>query len=377
MVAINIILQRLSLEILLEEFYKQDLHAPQYIERRYFLGNSSYQINGISQSGKSALIKHTLLGRKKNSYLYIDCNDLRIDVDALNSTLTRFCNQNDITTVALDNYHDTIVLPKVRQLIIACVDHYSYSELKTIRLYPLEYEGFLAFEPRYDESALNHFFQLGGFPAMHRIPSEERIRHIQKSLQHALSPVAFDILLLSCSLVTQKVSAYMLYERLRSSRKISKDMLYKHFEMLILQGYLHQLSKFNHPRAVKKLYHCDTSVKNALTTQKHFGRLFENMVFLEMFKKEFTLYYDEGIDFYIPAQDRIVLCMPFGNREALFKQIEKIEGFIITNGIKKVEVVTMSNESSLRHPFVPVEMIPFSVWALTEGEEEPQEVEDF
>jgi hypothetical protein len=30
----------------------------------------------------------------------------------------------------------------------------------------------------------------------------------------------------------------------------------------------------------------------------------------------------------------------------------------------------MSNESTLRHPFVPVEMIPFSVWALTEGEEE-------
>ncbi len=364
------------MEILLEEFYKQDLHASQYIERRYQIDERSCQINGISQSGKSALVKHTLLERKKSSYLYIDCNDLRIDIEALNSILTRFCNQNDIVTVALDNYSDAVMLPKVRQLIIASVDHYEYDELMTIRLYPLEYEGFLAFEPRYDESALNHFFQLGGFPAMHRIPSEERIRHIQKSLQYALSPIGFDILLLSCSFVTQKVSAYMLYERLRSSRKISKDMLYKNFETLVIQGYLHQLSKFNHPRAVKKLYHCDISVKNALSTQKHFGRLFENMVFLEMYKKEFTLYYDEGIDFYIPDQDRIVLCMPFGNQEALFKQIEKIEAFIITNGIKKVEVVTMSNESTLQHPFVPVEMIPFGIWALTEGEEEHQNESD-
>jgi len=358
-------------EILLEEFYKQDLHAPNYIERQYQLDEAlSYQINGIAQSGKTALIKHTLLGRKKNSYLYIDCADLRIDAEALNAVLTRFCNHNDIATVALDNYHEAVLLPKVRQLIIACVDHYDYADLTTLRLYALDYEGFLAFEQRYDESALNHFFQLGGFPAMHRIPSEDRIRHIQISLQHALSPVGFDVLRLSCSLVTQKVSAYMIYERLKPIRKISKDMLYKSFETLTRQGYLHQLEKFGHSRAVKKLYHCDISVKNALSTQKHFGRLFENMVFLEMFKKEFTLYYDEGIDFYIPSQDRIVLCMPFGNQEALFKQIEKIEAFIIMHGIKKVEVVTMSNESALQHPFVPVEMIPFSVWALTEGEDE-------
>ncbi len=360
------------MEILLEEFYRQDLHAPQYIERRYFLGEGSCQINGISQSGKSALIKHTLLGYKKNSYLYIDCDDLRIDTLSLNETLTRFCNQNDISVVALDNYRDAITLPKVKQLIIASVDHYNYSELKTIRLYPLDFEGFLAFEPRYDESALNHFFQLGGFPAMHRVPSEERTRHIQRSLQHALTETGFDIMLLSTNLMTQKVSAYMLYERLKTTRKISKDMLYRNFETIVRQGYLHQLEKYNHPRAAKKLYLCDTAVKNALSTQKHFGRLFENMVYLEMIKKEFALFYDEEVDFYLPDQDRIVICMPFGNQETLFKKIEKVEGFIITHGIQKVEVVTMSNESTLQHPFVPVEMIPFSVWALTEGEEYSQ-----
>ncbi len=363
------------MEILLEEFYKQDLHTPQYIERRYFLEEDSYQVNGISQSGKTALIKHTLLGYKKSSYLYIDCNDLRIEVDELNETLTRFCNQNDITAVALDNYREEIALPKVKQLIIASVDHYDYSGLKTIKLYPLDFEGFLAFEPRYDETALNHFFQLGGFPAMHRVPSEERIRYIQRSLQSTLTEISFDIMLLATNLISQKVSAYMLYERLKATRKISKDMLYKNFETLVVQGYLHQLGKYDHPRAVKKLYLCDTSVKNALSSQKHFGRLFENMVYLEMLKKEFTLFYDEEIDFYIPEQNRIVLCMPFGNQEALFKKIEKIEGFIITHGISKVEVVTMTNESSLQHPFVTVEMIPFSVWALTEGEEDTEDDE--
>ena len=361
------------MEILLEEFYRQDLHVPQYIERRYFLEEGSYQINGISQSGKTALLKQTLLEYKKSSYIYIDCEDLRIDLSLLNTTLTKYCNQNEITTVALDNYKREIVLPKVKQLFITSVTHYDDLELQVLHLYPLDYEGFLAFEPRYDESALNHFFKLGGFPGMHRISSEERVRYIQRHLQHALTDIAFDIIALSCHLMTQKVSAYMLYERLKSVRKISKDKLYQNFETLLSQGYLHQLSKYHHLKAIKKLYLCDIAIKNALSSQKNFSRLFENMVFLEMFKKSFALYYDENIDFYIPAQNRIVLCMPFGNQEALFKKIESIEAFIITHSVSKVEVVTMSNESTLQHPFASVEMLPFSIWALTEGEEDMEE----
>ena len=368
------LIRSVEVEILLEEFYKQDIQTPQYIERRYFLEEeTSYQVNGITQSGKSYLIKHTLLAHKKNSYLYIDCNDLRINVENLNKILTRFCNQNDIKIVALDNYKNTIALPKVKQLLIASVEHFDYPELETIKLYPLEYEGFLAFEQRYDESALNHFFQLGGLPAMHRVTAQERPRYIQKSFHYALSEIGFDIFALAVNLMTQKVSAFMLYERLKTTRKISKDKLYTNLDTLLSQGYLHQLPKYDHAKAIKKLYLCDISIKNAFSTQKHFGRLFENMVYLEMLKKEFELYYDEDIDFYLPSQNRVVLCMPFGNQEALFKKVEKIEGFLITHGVKQVEVVTMTNESSLQHPFVHVEMIPFSVWALTEGEDDAEE----
>jgi hypothetical protein len=56
--------------------------------------------------------------------------------------------------------------------------------------------------------------------------------------------------------------------------------------------------------------------------------------------------------------------MPFGNQEMLFKKIESIEAFIITHNIARVEVVTMSTEAELKHPFVRVEMTPFALWAL-------------
>ena len=160
----------------------------------------------------------------------------------------------------------------------------------------------------------------------------------------------------------------MLYERLKNVRRISKDMLYRHYEYLLNAGYLHAVAKYAHPKAPKKLYLCDIALKNALVFQKHFGRLFENLVLTELVKHHDELYYDEQVDFYLPGTNRIILCMPFGTKEILFKKIEQAEAFIVTQGAVKVEVVTMSSESALQHPFVEVEMIPFAQWALSEGE---------
>jgi uncharacterized protein len=356
------------MEILLEEWYKQDLHTGTFVERKLHLGGGSYALSGITRSGKTVLIKHFLLSRRKATYLYIDCRDVRIEPAALNAVLTRFCRQHGIECVALDNYDDAIDLPNVPQLILSSEEPLMIDGLEPVPLFPLDYEEFLAYEHKFDSTALNHFFQLGGFPAMHRIPAEERALYIQDALRRSLSDIEFDIMLFAARNAAQKVSAFMIYERLKQERRISKDMLYRSLEQLTRKGYLHQVAKYDHVRASRKLYLCDGAVKNALHIQRHFGRLFENLVCLELLKRGYDIYYDEGIDFYLPSQRRAVLCLPFGNAEMLFKKIEGIEGFIITHGIERVEVVTMSEESELRHPFVTAEMIPFGIWALVEGE---------
>lgn len=354
------------MEILLEEFYKTDLHTGYFVERKTQLDNRSYAINGITKSGKTVLIKHYLLSRRKSSYLYIDCRDVRIDIPEFNTRIGSFCDEHQIECLALDNYHDEMLLPNVPQRIISSESPRYIEGLEALSLFPLDYEEFLAYEHKFDSTALNHFFQLGGFPAMHRIPSEERALYIQQAFQHSLNPIEFDLMLLAAKMASQKVSAFMLYERLKLERKLSKDMLYKSLSQLTEKGYLHQIAKYDHQRATKKLYLCDGALKNALSTQKHFGRLFENLVCLEMLKRHLPVYYDENIDFYLPEQHRVVLCMPFANQEMLFKKIESIEAFIITHAIERVEVVTMSSEGALRHPFATVEMIPFAIWALVE-----------
>jgi uncharacterized protein len=124
------------------------------------------------------------------------------------------------------------------------------------------------------------------------------------------------------------------------------------------------LEKNNHPKATKKIYLCDISLRSALSLDKHFGRLFENMVYLELLKAGVECFYDDGIDFYIPEQDEVILCKPFADERTLFKKMEAIEAFIFGYGIKKVTAITMNREGSVSHPFSKVEMLPFDIWAI-------------
>lgn len=355
------------MKIVLDELYKTDIQLERFYSRKESLDeHTSYEIVGISQSGKSGLVKSYLATLKKGSYLYMDCNDLRINTKELNEELQIFCTTHKISTLVLDNYNKEIALPNVHQLIITSNLSYEFDFLKTIRLYPLSYEEFLAYEHKYDSSSLKHFFLLGGFIQMHKLPNDERVFYVQKILKSSLDDLQIDIMILASKLLTQKVSAFMIYERLKSFRKVSKDRLYSAFEMLNKMGYIHQLAKFNLPKAPKKLYLCDIFVKYALSVDKHFGRVFENMVFLEILKASKECYYDDKIDFYLPKQNEVILAAPFAEERAIFKKIESIEAFLVQHQVKKISVVTMSSESEISHPVSKIEILPFDTWALGE-----------
>ncbi len=352
------------MEILLEELYRTDISLDKFHFRKLFLDDLSYQINGISQCGKTKLVKNYLLGLKKSSYLYIDCRDLRLNIDELNKTLFDFCNKQKINTLVLDNYTPSIQIVNVPQLIICSEIEHEIDFLTNVRLYPLDYEEFLAYEHKYDSTALNHFFKLGGFPSMHKINADERIVYLQKTLRNTLSAMELDILIFCTKMMAQKLSPFSIYERLKHTKKVSKDKLYLSFESLSSKGYIHQLQKTNHPKAIRKIYLCDISLKSALTIDKQFSKLFENMIYLELLKAGREAFYDDGIDFYLPQGDEVILGMPFADERTLFKKMEAIEAFLFTYQIKKVTAITMSTEGSMSHPLSHVEMIPFDIWAI-------------
>ena len=357
------------MENLLNDYYLQSLHVNRFIPRKVNIDKNSLQLIGTTQSGKTTLIKQYLLTCKKSSYLYLDCSDLRVNIVALNNILEEFCNKNSINILALDNYNKEINLPHIRQLIISAERAFENIGLNIVLLNPLDYEEFLAYEPKYDSTALNHFLQLGGYPVMHNINSDERHLFLQRKLHTKLNDIELSILHIVTKNTSLKLSTFAIYERLKGERRISKDKLYQNINSLLKKRYIYELQKYAHEKATKKLYLCDIAIKNALTTQKHFARLFENLIFLEMIKRNFKLYYTDGIDFYLPHHNRIVLCMPFAVKDALFKKVESIEAFIVKNAVLHVEVVTVGSEGTLQHPFVTVKMMPFSEWAIVEGED--------
>ena len=352
------------MEILLDELYKIDLTCNHYVERKLQLDEKSYQINGIAQSGKSELVKAYLLTCKKSSYLYIDLDDIRIEIQELNLFLQEFCIKNKINILVLDNFTPEVKIVNVSQLIICSRKHYELDFLITKKLTPLDFEEFLAFESRYDSTAISHYLQLGGFAALQRVSVDNRAKYIQDKFRYALLPLEFDILVTATKSLGQKLSAFNIYEKLKLKRKISKDMLYKSFESMVREGYLYQLSKLGLPNATKKIYLCDIIFKSTLTIQKNFARVFENIVFLELLKNKIEFFYEEGIEFYIPKNSEIILCMPFAEDRMMFKKLEALEAFIFSNQVQKITCVTMSKEGEISHPISKVEMLPFSQWAL-------------
>jgi uncharacterized protein len=354
------------MDTLLDELYRIDLTAHNHVDRKLQLDARSCQINGVSLSGKTELIKAYLLTYKKGSYLYLDLDDIRIETDSLNLHLDAFCKEHNIEILALDNYKPNVILPDVKQLLIASRVHYDIDFLPTQRIYPLDFEEFLAFLNRYDSTMLSHFLQLGGFPALRNISVDNRSKYIQERFQYILSPVKFQILKIVAQLTGQKLSVYNIYERLKRTQKISKDMLYCSFDEMVQEGYIHQVTKFEHANATKKLYLCDIIFKHALSIQKNFAMLFENVIFLELYKHNTECFYSEKIDFYLPDADKIILCMPFADERALFKKLESIEAFLFTHQVLEIECITMNKEGSITHPISKVGMIPFSEWALSD-----------
>ena len=357
---------------MLDALYNLSNKKANLVPRKYQITKSFTIIKGAAKTGKTSIIKQYLSSLPSSSYLYIDLNDLRIDPDTVKQELVGFCNDNKIHTLVIEGYNKSIPLPNVSQIILSTEKHLEIDGFDNLHVYNLDFEEFLAFDSRYDslENAFTHFLQTSSYPELYFAHQDNRQKQLQNILRLSLNPLELQIMIHSAKLLGQKVSAFQMFERLKQQQKLSKDMFYKTFYGLMEKGYLYWIEKFEHSRATKKLYTLDFNIKNALTLQKDFSRLFETLVYLEMLKRGSEIYYADGIDFYMPKENRIVLTMPFSNEDVLFKKIESIEAFIIENGVMHVEVVTMNAETKLGLPYAVVEMMPFIQWAIVEGEKE-------
>ncbi len=339
-----------------------------FIDRKITFEHAKVILHGPRKSGKTHLIFDHLSRYESKEYLYIDLADERIDKAEIIDYLETFVRQNSLQLLIIESFDFSFTLPRVPEIILTTP--FTCKTLEGFHndtLYPLDFEEFLAFDKKH--SNIEHLFNLytnyGTFPQHIQHGESIEAKSIQELLHILLKEsTRFLVYKRFCELQGTKVSLFQIYNYLKSVTKISKDKLYAITSELVDEKLLFFVEKFNQPNANKKVFLLDFTFKDALTFKKDFLRRFENMVFLELIKRDKKIFYEEGIDFYLPEESLAILCVGFATTEAIEMRLQKLLPTFWSLHVKRVEVVTLSSESAKDIEGLSFSIFPFWEWAL-------------
>lgn len=352
----------------LQAFYEISYKNNLFFDRKILINHKKTIVYGPRKSGKSHLIIDHISHYEKGTYLYIDFSDDRIEPHLVAENLPTFVQKNNIKLLVIEHFDFSFELPHVDEILLTTTSTTkSLQGYDTLTLYPLDFEEFISFDKKH--SNIEHLFNLftnhGTFPQIVQSVELDYQKQMQSLLHLILNDTTtFLIYKRFCELQSTKISLFQIYNHLKAFTKISKDRLYAITAELVDQKLLFFVEKFNQPSAAKKVYPIDFALKDALTFKKDFLKRFENMVFLELIKRGKNVYYEEGIDFFIPDESLAVLCVGFATTEAIEMKLQKLLPTFWALHVKRIEVVTLSSESAKDIEGFSFSIAPFWEWAL-------------
>ena len=313
-------------------------------ERKAKLNFENTIITGPKRVGKTFLV-FNFLKNFKGKYKYIDFEDYR----------EKNFEFEDVDLVIYDNYDFSIPIPPITTFIIS-QKNIDIEGFKKVELKGLDFEEFFAFENTTNiNQCFDKFLRLGNFP---RIFNEEYFRDEYLKETFELLPYNKEILRFFFSHIGEKFTLYQIYQILKRDMKLSKDSFYKITNELLENKIIFEVNKFDSPKSPKKFYAYNFAFKNVLTNKKNIQYTFENIIFLELNKEE--VFYKDTLTFFLPKEERGILVLPFADEEVAREKLKKV------SDVKKVDIITISNEFELTHKNFEVEVIPFARWRFAE-----------
>ena len=324
-------------------------------------------IFGGHKCGKSFIILNHLFEYKKEEFLYIDFDDIRVVSDISFESCVEFCKQKNIQILAIENCNFTPFPVNGLEIIIGSNKPISVENFEKIQVLPLDFEEFISFSQKQDEPS--HIFSLflrdGNLPQKVGKNEFSKLKITQETISTiSTNATKQKLFLYMCQNGGLKLTLLLMYNSLKGSTKISKDSLYKFAGELEEEGAVYFVEKFGQLNGAKKIYLYDFSMIAATTYKKEPHRVFENMVFLELAKQNQEIYYDDGIDFLMADNARAVIARAFATKEAVASKMSKLIRRLQTYEIELLEIVTMGSEFAFEYEGVSVEALPFWVWAL-------------
>lgn len=352
---------------LLETLYEKPPKLSHFFGRRYHINSTKTLLVGMSRSGVSSIIIDFLSTLKPASYLYINLSDPRVKNESF-LNIENFIKKYKILYLVVENFTTNFKLPCVENIILSSNNRSLHvKDFERIDVKPLNFEEFIGFQQRHfnTEHLFNLFTNSGRLPKNSTLNEYENIQYLQSILHTVLKDgLEYRLFYYFATQQAKLISFYKAYQELKKEIKVSKDKLYKTAYELEKKGFLHFIPKLNFPKAAKKVYLHDFSFKSALTYEKDFVSLFENMVFCELDVIEKNIYYVDDIHFILPDKQVGILCIPFLPPELIYRRFLKLLPLLKSLHVKSVQVVSIGNEGRYEKEGLVCEIIPFWEWAL-------------
>jgi len=353
---------------ILEHIYEINFHKINFLERKISILHPNTVLVGSPKSGKSYLIYDYLSQFEDNQYLYINFDDYKNNFTQIAKNLDLFVKKNNISVLILENYKFNLNLPKVTSTIITTYEKNSITGFDKLFVKPLDFEEFLLFDTKHQNilNSFNSFLKFGNSPEVLEYGEQKKAqRNFEICKLYCQDNTQLEILLIIIKFSTEKKSLFQLFTTLKKEIKISKDKFYKTCEEFERNKVIYFCSKFEQPKAVKKIFVFNHALLDITSYKKNFNNLFKNMVFLEIEKRYAAISYLDNIDFYIAEKDHIILSIPFFNDLISSSIISKVIPIVEEYDIKYISIVTVNSEKSIFIGEIEAQILPFYSWVLT------------
>jgi hypothetical protein len=351
----------------LEILYENKIQSNIFLERKEKITDKYTIILAPKLSGTSYLIYDYLTNYQDDEYLYIDLKNLK-NLEFNFEHLDNFITLKDIKVLVIENYDYSFVLPKVSSIILSVNIYKQIKQFSLLKLMPLDFEEYLSFDTKQLNitNSFNSFLKYGNIAQIINFKDINKQNRNKEILQLSiLNETKYDILKLLIKNSGQIKSTYLLYSIYKKTNKISKDFFYKSVKEFEQNNTILTCSKYNSPKAAKKIFCYNHAFIDTVTYNKNFSYVFSNMIYLELFTKYQDIFYSDNIDFYIKESSCIILSIPFYNQTQISNISSKILKIIEDLKCTKIFIITISNRDNIYIDNISCEILPFYEWATT------------
>lgn len=356
-------------------------------------------ITGIRRCGKSTLM-HQLTNHIDENFNFFNFEDPRIfgfeaaDFNRLNQVFDQNLSYyffDEIQNVPqweifMRNLHDQEKIICITGSNAALLSRELGTRLTgrnlQLELYPFSYGEYIRFQKyKPDKKSLLKYLQQGGFPDYLKLKNKEVLQQLLKDVvyrdivvrhgirnDHAIMDIAL-------FLISNVGKMYSLNSLKKSFNIGSASTVSDYLQWLEDSYLLFSLPRFSYSLKslavnAKKIYTIDPGFAhaNSLSYSKDLGRLFENIIFLELKRKKYDLHYfrEKGeCDFVLSKNrsvtDLIQVCVEVSaeNKDREVNGLLEAMNFFELN---KGTILTMDQEDTLREDNKSIELLPAWKW---------------